>query len=686
MKKIYLLIVAVLATMNMHAATEQAWYNDVTSIAANGQYYIYSVNGKGFVQENSNAMKTATASSAPSLWTISKANGGTVKSAGGYYLRAYQTNSNTTSKSTTEGSAEVHEVFVDNKFWNIHGHYEYKIGILPLGTYYSALYYNGTEYNATANLTDIKDQKDTQYQFWIISTAQYDRHWAIYAFDAYKETITDYTNYEGLVPTAYYTALSNTYSQSFDVKNAEHSVTVVNEAKSTLQTLYNNAPSVADAYAVAKAKINALDGLKDKGEGDLTEINNDITAARIAIEQAMSVTALETATSAPNLKAIDPIAFQVTEFTALQPLGAPASTTNGRAITYAAADNKIINAEGLPIYKGTTKLTATAAATNDYYEFVRSATVTVLAINNTGEDGGSVCEGSTFTYEGAEYAAGTHEVTLVNRTGGDSVVTLTVSARPVYNTTDGATICASELPYTWQGETFTAAGVITKTLTSSVDCDSTVTFTLTVNQESAFQEDLTIAYGDQVTWNGYDLSELAVGNHEKEYTTQNAAGCDSVVTLKLTVTKMPVLETQTDLSFCANDSVEYREVWYKEGGEFAISAIGEVRDTLINVVIAKLETDYIELPEAFITAGESVTWKEQELVLEAAGDTTLVDSLLNLNGCDSVIVLTVHVNPAIPSAIGNTNTTVETGKVFRNGQMFILRGKELFDVTGRKQD
>ena len=681
MKKIYLLMVAVLATMAVDAATEPAWYNDVTSIAANGQYYIYSVNGKGFMQAGQSKVKAVNTNNYNTesglIFTITKQSKGSTYN-GSYYLSAYSAGTN--GPVSTNASADGCTISWENKssYWNIYSNYKF---IWDQTAY---LLYKDNSYSATA-LTG--DKTDVEYQWYVISTAHYDRHWAIFLYEKYKETdVKDYTKYEGKVPADYYAAMHTAFTTTFDVTNAAHSAEVVKAVRKQFTDLYNDAEAVSEAYTAAKATINALDGLKDKGEGDLTEINNDITAARNAIEQAMSVTALETATSAPNLKAIDPIAFQVTEFTALQPLGTPASTTNGRAITYAAADNKIINAEGLPIYKGTTKLTATAAATNDYYEFVRSETVTVLAINNTGEDGGSVCEGSTFTYEGAEYAAGTHEVTLVNRTGGDSVVTLTVSARPVYNTTDGATICASELPYTWQGETFTAAGVITKTLTSSVDCDSTVTFTLTVNQESAFQEDLTIAYGDQVTWNGYDLSELTVGNHEKEYTTQNAAGCDSVVTLKLTITKMAVLETQTDLSFCANDSVEYREVWYKEGGEFAISAIGEVRDTLINVVIAKLETDYIELPEAFITAGESVTWKEQELVLEAAGDTTLVDSLLNLNGCDSVVVFEVHVSPAIPSGVSNTAEKVQCEKVFRDGQLYILRGKELFDVTGRKQD
>ena len=41
-------------------------------------------------------------------------------------------------------------------------------------------------------------------------------------------------------------------------------------------------------------------------------------------------------------------------------------------------------------------------------------------------------------------------------------------------------VCASELPYTWNGVVFTAAGTQSVTLTAANGCDSVVTMTLTL--------------------------------------------------------------------------------------------------------------------------------------------------------------------------------------------------------------
>ncbi len=579
MKKIYLFFVAAFATLAASAAvSEPAWYNDVTSISNNGKYFIYSVKGGGFMQAGKDKVKSVTSNNYTAttdlLFTIAGTDAAKTY-CGSSYLSSYQYGTcGPVGESGTSGSNICWTAMDNSSYWNIHGKYNF------LGDKYAALKYDG-DYSATANVLGQKEtQTGTEYRWYVISQAHYDRHWAIYLFEVFKDgkSIADYKDN---VPAAYYNAMDALMKTTYNVKDATKTAEEIRNSQVTLKSLLDGAEDIKTAYANAKAVINELDGLKDKGEGDLTQITNDITTARNAIEEAMTVAALETATSAPKLKAIDPITFSVVEFTALQPLGNPAATAKGRAITYAAADNKIINANNLPVYKGTTKLTATAAATDAYYEFVRSADVTVKAINNTGVESGSTCENSTFFYEGSEYAPGTHNVTFVNCTGGDSVVTLTVAALPVYNTTDGATICANELPYVWEGENFTEAGSKTKTLTSILGCDSTVTFTLTV---------------------------------------------------------LPVSP-----------------------------------DT--------------ELEEKTITVGEWVEMNGDQIVLDVVGDTVLVDSLQNIYGCDSVVLMTVHVQEAVVSNINNVRSdSDQVQKVFRNGNMYILRGKDLFDLTGRKQD
>ena len=63
MKKIFTFIIIALASAgSMFAATEQSWYNDVTSISDNGKYYIFSVGGNGFMEAGNSKVITATKS------------------------------------------------------------------------------------------------------------------------------------------------------------------------------------------------------------------------------------------------------------------------------------------------------------------------------------------------------------------------------------------------------------------------------------------------------------------------------------------------------------------------------------------------------------------------------------------------------------------------------------------------
>ncbi len=80
--------------------------------------------------------------------------------------------------------------------------------------------------------------------------------------------------------------------------------------------------------------------------------------------------------------------------------------------------------------------------------------------------------------------------------------------------------------------------------------DTVITVTISVNKASASAQTKTITFGDDETWNSYDLSVYSVGQYILEYTTSNVAGCDSVVTLTLTVIPQPV---NTDLYETACD-------------------------------------------------------------------------------------------------------------------------------------
>ncbi len=86
--------------------------------------------------------------------------------------------------------------------------------------------------------------------------------------------------------------------------------------------------------------------------------------------------------------------------------------------------------------------------------------------------------------------------------------------------------------YVYDNTTYTASGTYTHTFVANNGCDSVVTLNLTVNQPST-GTDVQMACGSY-TW--IDGNTYNSNNNTATHTLTNVAGCDSVVTLNLTIT------------------------------------------------------------------------------------------------------------------------------------------------------
>ncbi len=136
--------------------------------------------------------------------------------------------------------------------------------------------------------------------------------------------------------------------------------------------------------------------------------------------------------------------------------------------------------------------------------------------------------------------AGTETVYLQTMYGCDSIMTMHLSVSETLTGEEYMTICDNELPYTWHGLTFTASGTQTLTLQSSQGCDSIVTLHLTVSPTQYGDDYLTI-YDSQLPyiWQGVTFT----GEGTQTVTLQTEHGCDSIVTLHLSVTPVPSGDT-----------------------------------------------------------------------------------------------------------------------------------------------
>ena len=169
--------------------------------------------------------------------------------------------------------------------------------------------------------------------------------------------------------------------------------------------------------------------------------------------------------------------------------------------------------------------------------------------NNTGTDIQTSCDSSYTWIDGNTYttsnSSATH--TLTNMTGCDSVVTLNLTINSSNTGTDTQTACDS---YTWiDGNNYTASNnTATHILTNVAGCDSVVTLNLTINNSNTGTD--TQAACDSYSW--IDGNTYTSSNNTATHTLTNAAGCDSVVTLDLTINNVDNGVTNNSPTLTAN--------------------------------------------------------------------------------------------------------------------------------------
>jgi surface protein len=145
--------------------------------------------------------------------------------------------------------------------------------------------------------------------------------------------------------------------------------------------------------------------------------------------------------------------------------------------------------------------------------------------------------GQTLTSNGVYYD------TLVNANGCDSILTLNLTINQPTASTINQAACNS---YFFNGQTLTLSGVYYDTLVNANGCDSILTLNLTINQPTAS----TI---NQAACNSYFFNGQALTSSGTYYDTlMNVNGCDSLLTLNLTINNLNASVTQTGSTLTAN--------------------------------------------------------------------------------------------------------------------------------------
>jgi hypothetical protein len=208
-------------------------------------------------------------------------------------------------------------------------------------------------------------------------------------------------------------------------------------------------------------------------------------------------------------------------------------------------------------------------------------------------------------------------------------------------------ICDNEFPYLWEGLIINQGGnhVVTYPTTNPPGCDSTITLHLTVHPTYEFVTNAEICDNETYSWRGNDYS--TAGTYNDNLLSQY--GCDSVYVLNLTV--HPTYEFTENADICEGDDYLWHGNNYNLAGTYYDSLLTQHGCDSVYILNLNVHPHYEFVTDAEICDNQTYTWRGNDYSI--AG--TYYDSFLSQYGCDSVYVLNLTVKPTYLTV---TDTTI----------------------------
>ena len=285
------------------------------------------------------------------------------------------------------------------------------------------------------------------------------------------------------------------------------------------------------------------------------------------------------------------------------------------------------------------------------------AQFTTLCLPTASEREATICDNETYTDADFTLTAeneGINEIVLQNQYGCDSTITLTLTVNPTYAPVFDVVICEGE-SYAFNGQSYTEAGTYTASLQTINGCDSVVTLNLSVTPLNNQTFNATICEGETYNENGFMANES--GTYTREVVEN---GCTSTWTLNLTVA--PLNNQTFNATICEGETYNENGFMANESGTYTREVVenGCTSTWTLNLTVLPV---YAQTISATICEGESYAFNGQSYT--EAG--TYTASLQTINGCDSVVTLNLSVTPLNNQTF---NATICEGETYNeNGFM-----------------
>ena len=249
----------------------------------------------------------------------------------------------------------------------------------------------------------------------------------------------------------------------------------------------------------------------------------------------------------------------------------------------------------------------------------------------------------------------------------DTIWSLDLTVKYSSSTTDVNVACDS---FTWiDGNTYTASNnSATYVLTNAIGCDSIITIDLTINYSISITNTLTVC-------NSYTRPGGTVANYSNTYydTIQTVSGCDSMVTTVLTVNYST--SSSTSVTACGSYTSPSGKVWTNSSLKFDTIPNATGCDSLMTINLTIKPTS---AESRTISSCGAYTVPETGSVYTASG--TYTDVTTNAFGCPHTITTVLTINAATAGTIsvtGITLTASATGVTYKwmdcdNGYSYLL--------------